>query len=119
MKTCLAEGCKLRGLYTDCGKSVKSSKAAGEGACAPQAGSSISACYNAFMRPLRISAISFLNTAPLMWDFENEDTAKDVANKFALSYTIPSRYAEELNGWVADIGIIAAAPFTPSPDLSL
>src|SRR5260370_41916843 len=78
MKTCLAEGCKLRGLYTDCGKSVKSSKAAGEGACAPQAGSSISACYNAFMRRLRISAISFLITAHLMGVFDKDETAKDL-----------------------------------------
>src|SRR6266404_6690673 len=38
MKTFLVEGYKLRGLYTDCGKSVKSSKAAGGGACAPQVG---------------------------------------------------------------------------------
>jgi len=43
------------------------------------------------MRPLRISAISFINTAPLMWDFENGDTARELSAHFELSYTIPSR----------------------------
>jgi len=69
------------------------------------------------MRRLRISAISFLNTAPLMWDFENGDTAKDLADKFELSYTIPSRCAEELKAGTADIGIIPVAAFTNILDL--
>jgi chorismate dehydratase len=56
------------------------------------------------MSGLRISAISFLNTAPLMWDFEHGDAAKD----FTIEYTIPSACAAALAANEADIGIIPA-----------
>ena len=56
------------------------------------------------MSGLRISAISFLNTAPLMWDFEHGDAAKD----FSIEYTIPSACAAALAANQADIGIIPA-----------
>ena len=57
------------------------------------------------MRRLRISAISYLNTAPLMWDFRHEHPAFDV------SYTVPSRCAAELAQASADVGIIPAAAY--------
>ena len=41
------------------------------------------------MRPLRISAISYLNTAPLMWDFEHGKATRE----FDISYTLPSACA--------------------------
>jgi chorismate dehydratase len=69
------------------------------------------------MRPLRISAISFINTAPLMWDFESGDTARELSAHFDLSYTIPSRCAEELKSGVSDVGIIPVAAYTAIPDL--
>lgn len=69
------------------------------------------------MRPLRISAISFINTAPLMWDFEKGDTARELSKHFELSYTIPSQCAEELKTGVSDIGIIPVAAYTTIPDL--
>ena len=69
------------------------------------------------MSPLRISAISFLNTAPLMWDFENGDTADRLRQHFEISYTIPSRCAEQLKEGSADIGIIPVAAYTMIPDL--
>ena len=65
------------------------------------------------MRRLRISAISYLNTAPLMWDFEHTDIAKD----FEISYTIPSGCALALQNGTADIGIIPAAAYTTIPNL--
>ena len=93
------------------------------------------------MSRLRISAISYLNTAPLMWDFEHgnaelasgpiastgrsisadgaaasiaiEETAAD----FDISYTIPSACARALAEGTADIGIIPAAAYTTTPDL--
>ena len=65
------------------------------------------------MHPLRISAISYLNTAPLMWDFEH-GTAGD---HFDISYTIPSVCAAALRDDTADIGIIPAAAYTSIPDL--
>jgi chorismate dehydratase len=93
------------------------------------------------MSRLRISAISYLNTAPLMWDFERgkaerasfptaspaqpnsaygaavsvarEETAAD----FDISYTIPSGCARSLAEGAADIGIIPAAAYASTPDL--
>lgn len=65
------------------------------------------------MSPLRISAISFLNTAPLMWDFEHEDAARD----FSIEYTIPSACAAALAANQADIGIIPAITYAEIPEL--
>src|SRR5664279_1235782 len=65
------------------------------------------------MSRLKISAISYLNTAPLMWDFEHGEAGGD----FDISYTIPSACAEALRAGVADIGIIPAAAYTTVPDL--
>jgi chorismate dehydratase len=67
------------------------------------------------MGRLRISAISFLNTVPLMWDFENGATGAD----FDISYTVPSSCAAELAAGTADIGIIPAAAYTQIPDLAI
>src|SRR5262245_25025269 len=69
------------------------------------------------MSPLRISAISFLNTAPLMWDFEQGERARDLARQFELSYTVPSQCAEQLQSGAADIGIIPVAAYATIPDL--
>ncbi|HEY6253321.1 MAG TPA: menaquinone biosynthesis protein [Candidatus Angelobacter sp.] len=66
---------------------------------------------------LRISAISYLNTAPLMWDFENGEPAEKLKQHFQVSYTIPSQCADELKAGSADIGIIPAAAYTTIPDL--
>src|SRR5215470_14786522 len=66
---------------------------------------------------LRISAISFLNTVPLMWDFENGETAARLRQDFEISHTIPSHCAEQLQEGSADIGIIPVAAYTEIPDL--
>ncbi|HEV3206800.1 MAG TPA: menaquinone biosynthesis protein [Terriglobales bacterium] len=65
------------------------------------------------MKRLRISAISYLNTAPLMWDFEHGDTGA----AFDISYTLPSRCAANLQAGSADIGIIPAAGYASIPGL--
>jgi chorismate dehydratase len=65
------------------------------------------------MRRLRISAISYLNTAPLMWDFRDGNPAFDI------SYTVPSQCASELAVGSADIGIIPAAAFANTPGLAI
>lgn len=64
------------------------------------------------MSRLKISAISYLNTAPLMWDFEH-----GMRPEFDLSYTIPSACAQALAEGSADIGIIPAAAYTTIQDL--
>jgi len=67
------------------------------------------------MSRLKISSISYLNTAPLMWDFEHGEPGAD--NNFDISYTIPSACAEALRAGTADIGIIPAAAYATVPDL--
>ncbi len=69
------------------------------------------------MSLLRISAISFLNTAPLMWDFEQGESATRLRDHFSISYTVPALCAEHLKAGEADIGIIPAATYTTIPDL--
>src|ERR1700691_611764 len=65
------------------------------------------------MSGLRISAISFLNTAPLMWDFEHGDAGQN----FQIDYTIPSACAAKLAANEADIGIIPAFAYAQIPGL--
>ena len=65
------------------------------------------------MSRLRISAISFLNTAPLMWDFEHGSTGE----RFDIDYTIPSKCAAALAEGRADIGIIPTVTYAEIPGL--
>jgi chorismate dehydratase len=67
------------------------------------------------MKRLRISAISYLNTAPLMWDFEHGDAGTG----FDISYTVPSQCAADLAACAADIGIIPAAAYASIPGLAI
>ncbi len=72
------------------------------------------------MKRLRISAIAYLNTAPLMWDFEHlEESRPNAASNFDVSYTVPSRCAAELQQGSADIGIIPAAAYASISDLAI
>ncbi|HLV87402.1 MAG TPA: menaquinone biosynthesis protein [Candidatus Sulfotelmatobacter sp.] len=84
------------------------------------------------MKKLRISAISYLNTAPLMWDFEQgnqgsgvrgqaseENDAPGCRGHFEISYTVPSACARALADGTADIGIIPAAAYTEIPGLMI
>ena len=67
------------------------------------------------MRRLRISAISYLNTAPLMWDFEHGEAGR----QFDVSYTLPSACAHALAEGTAEIGIIPAAAYAQVPGLQV
>ena len=67
------------------------------------------------MSQFRISAISYLNTAPLMWDFEHGPTGR----QFDISYTLPSSCARALEAGTADIGIIPAAAYALIPGLQI
>ena len=64
---------------------------------------------------LRVSAISFLNTAPLMWGFDHEDLRR----QFEVHYTVPAACAQELRAGVADIGIIPVIAYQTIPDLAV
>jgi chorismate dehydratase len=62
---------------------------------------------------LRVAAISFLNPAPLMWDFEHPPLAAALAQRYSLHYTQPSLCADELLAARADLGLIPIASLTP------
>ncbi len=64
--------------------------------------------------PLRVSAISFLNPAPLLYNFEHEPAASDLRTRYDVHYTLPSLCAAELLAGTADLGLIPIAALTPS-----
>ena len=63
--------------------------------------------------PLRVSTISFLNPAPLLYNFEHEPTASALRAHYDVHYTSPSICAAELNSGTADLGLIPIASLTP------
>src|ERR1700751_17022 len=69
------------------------------------------------MSPFRVSAISYLNTAPLMWNFEHGSDSVELRKVFEVDYTLPSRCAQMLAEGSADIGIIPVAAYTTVPGL--
>jgi chorismate dehydratase len=64
--------------------------------------------------PLRVAAISFLNPAPLLYDFEHEPAATRLRNHYAMHYTLPAACAAELRSGAADLGLIPIAALTPA-----
>jgi chorismate dehydratase len=63
--------------------------------------------------PLRVAAISFLNPAPLLYNFEHEPTATALREYYELNYTLPSACAAQLQAGTADLGLIPVASLTP------
>jgi chorismate dehydratase len=72
-----------------------------------------------YMSRLRVSTISYLNTAPLMWNFEYGSPNEELRKQFDVEYTIPSRCAQMLAENTADIGIIPVAAYATVPDLRI
>jgi chorismate dehydratase len=64
--------------------------------------------------PLRVSTISFLNPAPLLYNFEHEPTATALRKHYDVHYTTPATCAAELHSGAADLGLIPIASLTPS-----
>jgi chorismate dehydratase len=71
------------------------------------------------MSRLRVSAISYLNTAPLMWNFEHGSQREELRVRFQVDYTIPSRCAQMLAEGSADIGIIPVAAYSSIDKLEI
>ena len=69
--------------------------------------------------PLRISTISFLNPAPLLWDFEHPPLAAALAQRYSLTYTLPAQCAADLAASRADIGLIPIAAYGTTPGLRI
>ncbi len=68
---------------------------------------------------LRISAISFLNPAPLMWDFEHPPEMERLAKAYEIHRSMPSQCAAELAAGNADIGLIPIAAYATIPELAI
>lgn len=64
-------------------------------------------------KPLRVSVVGYLNTAPLVWGLERGPAR----HRFQLSYTVPSSCAEALRSSAADIGIIPVIEYQTIPGL--
>ena len=62
--------------------------------------------------PVRVSAISFLNPAPLLYNFEHEPAASALRERYTVHYTTPASCAAELHGGQADLGLIPVAELT-------
>lgn len=62
---------------------------------------------------LPVAAISFLNPAPLMWDFEHSPGAEALAARYEVHYTDPAQCAAELESGRAGLGLIPIAALTP------
>lgn len=67
------------------------------------------------MKKLRIAAISFLNPAPLLYDFEHAPQRERLAARYDIHYTLPSQCAAQLASGEADLGLvpIASLPLIP------
>lgn len=67
----------------------------------------VEATEQRIMSKLRISIVEYLNTAPLVWGF----VEGPLADKYDLSFTVPSQCAEALRRGDADIAIIPAIEY--------
>ena len=71
------------------------------------------------MPTLRVCAISYLNTVPLMWNFDHGCRAAELRRQFEVDYTVPSNCAQMLAEGSADIGIIPTAAYATIPGLRI
>lgn len=62
---------------------------------------------------LRVCAVSYLNTAPLVWGLRRGPQA----GCFDLSFDLPSRCAERLRSGTADVGLVPVVELARQPDL--
>ena len=73
---------------------------------------------------LRIAAIKFLNPAPLMWDFDHQPHATELAARYTLDWMMPAQCAERLalpidDPAAADIGLVPVAALATIPGLKI
>jgi chorismate dehydratase len=68
---------------------------------------------------LRIAAISFLNTAPLMWDFQHPPLNSELGSRYQIDWMLPSECANRLANGQADIGLVPIAALATTPGLRI
>jgi chorismate dehydratase len=64
-----------------------------------------------------MSAIDFLNPAPLMWDFEHHPERNQLLERYTITYTTPSNCAIQLAAGEADLGLVPVAAYATTPSL--
>jgi chorismate dehydratase len=68
---------------------------------------------------IRITAINFLNPAPLMWDFEHPPLDGPLGQRYQIDRMLPSECATRLASGTADIGLIPIAALATTPGLRI
>ncbi len=68
---------------------------------------------------MRVAAIDFLNTAPLMWDFAHPPRAAELAPRYDVAFMHPDRCALRLADGSSDIGLVPVAAYTTVPGLKI
>jgi chorismate dehydratase len=68
---------------------------------------------------LRVAAISFLNPAPLMWDFEHPPLRDPLALRYQIDRMSPSDCAARLASGAADIGLVPITDLATTPGLKI
>ena len=63
----------------------------------------------------RVSAVSYLNTSPLVWGMERGPQR----GVFDLRFTLPAECADELRSGAADIGLVPVIELARQPDLAV
>jgi chorismate dehydratase len=71
------------------------------------------------VKKLRIAAISFLNPAPLLYDFEHSPHRERLAARYDIHYTLPSQCAAQLASGEADLGLVPIASLPLIPDIAV
>jgi chorismate dehydratase len=66
---------------------------------------------------LRVAAISFLNPAPLLWNFEHEPASAELRTRYDVRYTLPALCAAQLATGEADLGLIPIAALATLPQV--
>ena len=66
-----------------------------------------------------MAAISFLNPAPLMWDFEHPPLEAQLALRYQINRMSPTECAARLASGAADIGLIPIAALATTPGLRI
>lgn len=64
-----------------------------------------------------MATISFLNPAPLLWNFEHAPVAAALRTRYDVHYTLPSLCAAQLASGEADLGLIPIAALPGLPEV--
>jgi len=67
------------------------------------------------VKKIRVAAISFLNPAPLLFDFEHAPQQQLLAERYDVHYTLPSLCAEQLRTAESDLGLVPIASLPTLP----